>query len=651
MAICINVTTDEAIDSNMAKFSLRSQVSASDKTPSSVGTQPSRYHQRIVPVLVALWPGLAACGILALIAGLGGWPFWENQAQLWLFRGREWFEPATQTDWDDRVVVLAIDEASLELYGQFPWSRDRYADLLDTLSFAQPAVVAFDILFAESTPADEQFGAAIAFSNNVVRAVGDDGQGNALQVAPTLVEAAAAAYETGHVKAYIDADGIGRSAWLYENQFPALGVAAVDLYNRTQAATIRPENAPEFTPIPLPDAATTNRRWLNWPESITVADRDQPLTYAIATVMEPTFDLSVLQNKIILIGTTAIGLDPLRSPFDLNPPIAGVYLHATVVDNILNQRFLRRSPPWVTGLTWVGMAGLTLLILAKSNLWRWMLVIVGLPLGWIAIAIVALTQNWWISVITPILAVWLTLGGQRLREYRERRQLMDLFALHVAPEMAKVLWQQRQAILQGGEVVAREMTATVLFMDIRGFTSISEQLTSPELLAWLNRYLDVMTDCIMAHDGVVDKYIGDAIMAVFGVPFPRQSEAEIQQDVQRAIAACIAMHGHLDRLNDQYRATGQPEIQFGIGLHTGIVTAGSVGGHQRLNYSIVGDTVNVAARLESMTKTLTVNCPFKLLITADTYAYVQAVYPGEVVDTVTLRGRVQPTEVYTLRSQ
>ncbi|MDX2239421.1 MAG: adenylate/guanylate cyclase domain-containing protein, partial [Leptolyngbyaceae cyanobacterium bins.302] len=193
-----------------------------------------------------------------------------------------------------------------------------------------------------------------------------------------------------------------------------------------------------------------------------------------------------------------------------------------------------------------------------------------------------------------------------------------------------------------------ELVATVLFMDIRGFTTISEKLQPGELLLWVNRYLETMTDCIMDHGGVVDKYIGDAIMAVFGVPFPRTTTAEMQQDALNAIAASLEMHDRLQQLNQESAAAGKPLIRFGIGVHTGLVVAGSVGGHRRLNYSVLGDTVNIAARLEALNKEIQANNPYDLLVTGETLSCLRHEYHSHLVGTYPLRGRENATLVFSI---
>lgn len=160
-----------------------------------------------------------------------------------------------------------------------------------------------------------------------------------------------------------------------------------------------------------------------------------------------------------------------------------------------------------------------------------------------------------------------------------------------------------------------------------------------------------MTDCIMDRGGVADKYIGDAIMASFGVPFPRSKKLDIKEDALNAVAACIDMHRRLEELNLRLKARGKPLIKFGIGLHTGPVVAGSVGGFRRVNYSVIGDTVNTASRLESTNKQLTADSAYRILVTEETFAYASDRYLGQQIGAIQLRGQTKQTFFINILSE
>ena len=223
--------------------------------------------------------------------------------------------------------------------------------------------------------------------------------------------------------------------------------------------------------------------------------------------------------------------------------------------------------------------------------------------------------------------------------------------MNVSAGTAALIWRHKGQILDRGELSAQKLTATVLVMDIRGFTGIAETLSGQQLLPWLNQYFETMPDCIMEHGGMVDKYIGDAIMAVFGAPIPRTGPDEIRADAIAALQAAVEMHGRLNRLNHQLTVQNLPTIKFGIGIHTGPLVGGTVGNRHRLNYSLFGDTVNVAARLESMTKSLPTAAPFSVLVSERTYQHTKDHFPLELFRRAKLAGRKETTAAYSMMPQ
>jgi len=602
-----------------------------------------RYFSRSSPWLT---------GAAATVLSLGMWHFgiWEPLERLgykMLFKIREKVV-LSHSQWDERIVVIGIDEKSLEKYGQFPWQRDRYIPLLKVLQKSRPAAIGFDITFVDRSPKDAEFAEAIAENGKVVLARGWDDRGNPLVPVSALSEVAS---NQGQISRQVDADGITRKApiWINSPTFsiPSLGLAMIEVENLN-----RPKN-PIALPKPIADKHIQNV-WLNWPATVNLSPnqglKNSPKIYSFVDVAEGKIPSNSFTEKFVLVGFTAVGLaDPLRTPYNSEPPTSAVYFHVAVIDNVLNQRWLQTLPE-AEEIYLIIVLGISTSWLLFSRDFKGRIALTFLlPLTWLVIATVAFSfYQLWIPIASPIGTIFLAAIGLQLREQYEKQQLMSLFAKHVAPETAELIWQRKAEIIEDGKLQAQELTATVLFMDIRGFTTISENLKPRELLSWLNQYLEAMTNCIMDHGGVIDKYIGDAIMAVFGVPFPRSNQEQIRQDALNAIAASLAMHKRLRDLNKRLKSQGKPIIQFGIGIHTGVLIAGSVGGSRRLNYSVVGDTVNVASRLESMNKELTADKPFKILVTDETFNYVSDLYRGEQVKTIQLRGRQQETMIYTI---
>jgi adenylate cyclase len=573
------------------------------------------------PWMTGALAGLMSVGMLQL----GMWKPLEYLGYNTLFEIREsgiWPNPG----WDQRIAVIAIERHSLQEYGQFPWPRNRYAELLSALKKSPPTAVGFDILFLDPSPKDDILAAAIAANGKVVLA------GTIKEEPVASLKAAAAS--VGHIAHEADSDGISRESKIFLDGVPNFGLAMTHRYNAAN-----PQN-----PVLLPQSKNKQAKkvWVNWPGPT----KNLP-TYAFVDVVQGRIPADALTNKLVLVGIVATGFDPISSPLDRNT--AGVYLYAALIDNLLNQRLLRRLPVLAEMLLLFGIGPLTGCVLWNRGVRARIAIALGLPIIWIGAAAVLFGFfYWWVPIAAPIGTLILAGTALQLREQYEKQQLMRLFEKHVDPETAQLIWQRKAEIFEQGELEPQELTATVLFMDIRSFTSISEKMPPRDLLNWLNNYLEAMTDCIMDHGGVVDKYIGDAIMAVFGVPFCHSEYPEIQKDALNAVAACIAMHDKLHELNQQLRVDRKPLIKFGIGLHTGQLVAGTVGGSRRLNYSVIGDAVNVAARLEAMNKEIVSDSPFNLLVTGRTFAYVRDRYEGQKVGSIQLRGKKEETVVYAI---
>jgi len=572
------------------------------------------------------WMTGAIAGLMSVaMLQLGMWKPLEYLGYNTLFQIREsgiWPNPG----WDQRIAVIAIERHSLQEYGQFPWPRNRYAELLSALKKSPPTAVGFDILFLDPSPKDDLLAAAIAANGKVVLA-------STIKEEPVASLKAVAA-GVGHITHEADSDGISRESKIFLDGIPNFGLAMTHRYNAAN-----PQN-----PVLLPQSNNMQAKkvWVNWPGKT----KNLP-TYAFVDVVQGRIPADALTNKLVLVGIVATGFDPISSPLDRNT--AGVYLYAALIDNLLNQRLLQRLPILVEMLLLFGIGPLTGWVLWNRGVRARIAIALGLPIIWIGAAAVLFGFfYWWVPIAAPIGTLILAGTALQLREQYEKQQLMRLFEKHVDPETAQLIWQRKAEIFEQGELEPQELTATVLFMDIRSFTSISEKMPPRDLLNWLNNYLEAMTDCIMDHGGVVDKYIGDAIMAVFGVPFCHSEYPEIQKDALNAVAACIAMHDKLHELNQQLRIDRKPLIKFGIGLHTGQLVAGTVGGSRRLNYSVIGDAVNVAARLEAMNKEIVSDSPFNLLVTGRTFAYVRDRYEGQKVGSIQLRGKKEETVVYAI---
>lgn len=358
-------------------------------------------------------------------------------------------------------------------------------------------------------------------------------------------------------------------------------------------------------------------------------------------------DAERLRGAVVLVGTSAAGLKDQRAT-PLQPNAAGVTLHAQVLEQVINATFLSR-PDWADGAEILAVVVLGLLVFAPFLLRRVSilaasafagLLIAGVVFGsWQAFH----TWRWLFDPIYPVLtgvAVYVAASLPRYLEVEgEKRRIRAAFAHYMAPSLVEQLAGNPGRLRLGGET--RELT--LLFCDIRGFTSLAERMSADEVTRLLNRFLTPMTDAIMETGGTIDKYMGDAIMAFWNAPLDDPEHAA------RACHAALEMRRRLAELNAELVAEqreegqGPAEIAIGIGLNSGPCSVGNMGSHRRFDYSALGDNVNLASRLEGQCKTYGVD----IVISESTRA-AAADYPAIELDLIRVKGRRDPVRVYTL---
>ncbi|PZV14151.1 MAG: hypothetical protein DCF20_13430 [Pseudanabaena sp.] len=288
--------------------------------------------------------------------------------------------------WDDRIVIVAIDDDSISKLGRFPWSRDLYVQLLQKLEQAHASVIGFDILWSEASPADQQLVAAISRNQRVVLSMAWDKAGQPLQPIAPVRNAGVA---VGHILKREDADGIVRQIDLQIQDIPTLAVAILQTYKLTTATTLLPDLSQPLS--------------INWTKSVKLMPQ-----VSFSDVIDGKVPDTVFHNKIVLIGVTASGLDRLVTPFDRNPPASGVHLHATVLQNLLQKSSLAIVKPiYIWSFALLGSLFISL-ILPRLNLWTGSINAVVLSGLWLIIACTAFNINYWIEIAVPILMFLLT---------------------------------------------------------------------------------------------------------------------------------------------------------------------------------------------------------------------------------------------------
>ena len=355
-----------------------------------------------------------------------------------------------------------------------------------------------------------------------------------------------------------------------------------------------------------------------------------------------------LAGRVVLIGTDLGSTDRHRTPFSvLDGSTSGVEIQAHILAQLLDGTAMPRLPGWaVLALPVLAAAGG--LLVAASNLG--LAAQLGLaflaPLAILAGAACAYSLGGPLAWPLPPLLAWLAAQGLTtlqivMRERADRRILMRLFAHHLSVPIARQVWAARDTFLVGGRPKPQTLTATVLFSDIEGSTSIAEALEPEALMTWLEIYLDRMVAIVDRHEGVVLRFIGDGILAAFGVPVPRHSEDAVALDARRAVSCAVAMAQALPDLDRELAERGLPPVRIRIGIQTGEMTAGSVGRSEHLEYAIMGDSVNTAARLEAFTKTLRGpgSPPCTIVIGGATARRLEPATPLRPVGSLELRGK------------
>jgi len=361
---------------------------------------------------------------------------------------------------------------------------------------------------------------------------------------------------------------------------------------------------------------------------------------SFADVVQRKFPAGTFKDKIVLVGASATGIGDLRAtPFgSLDYP--GVEIHANVIDNILNQQFLvRHGPQYRADFAAILFFGLPFGILLALVPPRWLLSSLVLLAGFMGMVYWAFLYGWWLNLIVPSVVLIANSGFVALYrvlvEEAEKRKVRGAFGQYVSPEVIRRLLEEPES------VKPRKTSITVLFSDIRGFTTISESLDAQEMADLLNDYLTEMTRIIFSNRGTLDKYIGDAVMAFWGAPFAEAGHSD------RCCQTALAMLDRLAELQSAWREKGKPALEIGVGINTGTASVGNMGSELRYGYTAIGDAVNLASRLEGLNK----EYGTRVLISESTYITLQR--PDLLVrelDLIRVKGKLLPATIYEVVS-
>jgi adenylate cyclase len=540
------------------------------------------------------------------------------------------------------IAIIAIDDKSIQALGRFPWTRQQYVRLLERLEVAKPKVLLFDVFFpeAESAEVDQALAEAIRRAGNVVLATTFefDRQFRVVGSTGSLPRMERAAAGIAHINLIPEEDGVNRRNLLAIERdgqaVPSLGLAAaMHTLGEPQfsAASFRVQLGERSIPVG-PDGEL----WINY----TGAPGNYP-RYAFVDVVEGRVDPALLRGKTVFLGATALGVYDMRvTPFHANTP--GVEVHAAVADDILSQRYIHR-----TGLQSlfdlvmiVGLGGLAFALTARLRLHRAIPAVLALGAAYLGLSYWLFLQGQWVSMVYPPLAALLALllgGGWRYMVLeRSAREMRAMFSSYLSNKLVSQLEKNPGAARIGGD--NREVT--VMFTDIKGFTAFSERHKPQVVVARLNEYLAAMVQLIYQHDGTVDKFMGDGIMAYWGAPLSQPDHAK------RAVACALAMKELMVELGERWRAQGLEPFVIRGGIQSGDVVAGNIGSRgQKMEYTVIGDTVNQASRLEGMAKYFGVD----FVVGDETYLKTCDSFRFRRLDRVRVAGKDIPVAIHELR--
>jgi adenylate cyclase len=579
------------------------------------------------------------------------------------------------------VVIVDIDEKSLAKYGQWPWPRDITASVLDRLNQMGAGIVGLDIVFAQADrsaatptrgdtpplcphPNDSALSQVVgsgpiiggyyfSFDTNLTqtpsipavfieKGVSQSSYVPEAKGAKLNIDCIQQSfYSSGFFNIMPDEEGAIRHVPLlirFDGMlYPSLSLEMVRIYLQSDKVTV--QNIPigvESITVGNVTIPTDNQARLG----LNFRGPGRTFEYiSIADLMEGRVNRTAIEGKFVLVGTSAIGLSDLKpTPFD--PLMPGVEVHANAIDSLLvgDPIYIHEHGVLINIMMILVVILLVALVLYFVNGWLVLPLFGGLIYGlyWFY-GYLLFDQKMIVNIVFPMLGVVLTTLLVLLLRYifidRLKRQLQAAFSRKVSPAvMNDIMTNETQELLK-----PRTKEITIFFSDIRSFTTISEQIGDPaKLITLLNRYMNPMVESVIAHHGTIDKFIGDAIMAYWNAPIDLEGHADM------ALRSAIDQLGRLEKLNGKLLSEFGVALKIGVGINTGEATIGEMGSAGRSDYTVIGDSVNLASRLEGLCKTYGA----KLIISEFTKNALKGEYLFRELDLVGVKGKSQAVRIY-----
>lgn len=548
-----------------------------------------------------------------------------------------------------KIYIIGIDDRTLEQYGPVnTWSREipaKLVSLLNGADDARPAVIGFDVIYSEEADreTDDLFAAVCGEAGNVVAAMSfffkeqpEQGADGRIVYNPYHVDYVIEPYDSlknevvrGFANTFVDADGYVRQAMAY------LDYEGVREYSlSSQVYRIYQESRGEEVVFPAVHGRN-NRFYFTY--------SGRPGGYSVvsmADVLDGTVNPAVFQDAIVLVGAYAVGMQDAYMPaIAHNSQMYGVEIHANIIEALLEGKTQLPIPPLVYALAAALLCGVFYLCSEKMRM-RYSAVLLAALVALDFIFAKVMYENGRIApvILLPVclLLIYLVrLVRGYLAEITRRRRVVNVFKQYVAPQVVDKISKDKDfELVIGGE----NRHIAVLFVDIRGFTTMSESLKPEEVVEILNEYLGLTTQAIFDNGGTLDKFVGDATMAVFNAPF------DLDDYIFRAVATAWDMQAGAEAIAEKFRERYGKSVSFGIGINCGNAVVGNIGCDFRMDYTAIGDTVNTAARLESNAR------PGQILISSEVYEAVKDRVEATPIGEIPLKGKSKGVFVYQVDS-
>ena len=580
----------------------------------------------------------------------------------------------------EEIVLIVVDQGSLEAAQRdginWPWPRQMYAPILQFCASSGARAVAFDILFTEPSSygveddrmladALKENGHAFlpiflshekhphpSWEKDLLDRISLPLQDQSGQTPSSYLSSllpiqilAESAHRLGNVAIFPDSDGIYRRVpviFPYQERWvPSLALAVFgDLSGIEPALLHRDSLRLKGVSLPLNQEKNfllyyySNDRDFRRFSAFNVIQS----SLAIQERRKPIYPPDVFHNKIVFVGFTAPGLFDLK-PSPISSVTPGMAIHATLIANLLHRDFrVRVSPIAALVLAFIFAAVMGTTIMLIPSLWQLALLALAYTGGVIFLVILSFWQNIWVDAILLAASLWLSFAMSTAFSYategRQRRQIKQMFSHYMSDLLVQDLLKHPEKLRLGGE----KRVLSVFFSDLAGFTTLSEKLTPEEVVTLLNRYLTAMTDIILSSGGIIDKYEGDAIMAFWGAPVPQKDHAT------RACLDALDNQSRLIELRQEFTRMGLPPVFARIGINTGEMIIGNMGSGQRFDFTVIGDSVNLASRLEGAGKEYGTS----ITISEETYRQAQDQVEVRELDLLQVKGKETAVRIYEL---